>query len=52
MLGNFFIFMDWGLGEFNDMGGNEDCMFFLFNIGYIWNDLLCLINLFYICEKL
>ncbi|XP_052676540.1 perlucin-like protein isoform X2 [Crassostrea angulata] len=49
--GNPFTFTDWGPGEPNDTGGNEDCMLLLSNTGYTWNDLPCSTNSLYICEK-
>lgn len=52
LLGIIFDFLDWNMGEFNDVGG-EDCMeiFKYRNCKKFWNDKLCKSLLNLICEK-
>lgn len=42
----FVFYINWSFGELNDVGGDEDCVVFRWNM---WNDYICGWMFFYIC---
>ena len=44
-------YTNWGQGEPNNHGGNEDCAFINPSGGYKWDDSVCNNNLYFLCEK-
>lgn len=49
--GQIFMYINWGLGNLDNSGGNQYCVILFKCLDYKWYDMECININSYICEK-